>query len=829
MVPVSGDTPNWQILPGGTPTNFVAGDAVLFDDTVGTGPTAVNIADWVAPTVATFNNSTKNYTLNSTGGFGISSGVLVKNNNGSLTILNANGYTGGTMLNGGTLNLNAANAIGTGPMDVAGGTLNVNVTGVMYANDLNVSGGVVNLNVASAIATSALNLNGGTLTIVLNDATALGAGVLTFNGGALENASGASLALSTSNLVHINGNASFPGANDLDLGVGSVAGGLTTDGASLGSAAGQRTIDVASATVTLPQITACAAGVGLKKTGAGILVINGANNDWRSSSTISGPLDIQGGKIRMLQDLHVGGLTGAGTIEAGAEDKWLFVNNAADCTFDGVISGGASKSGLSKSGAGTLTLTNSGNAIDDAVNVNAGTLNFQGSHANTTQADYVGSAAGANAILNIALGSSFGANYNPGQFTSSMVVGGDATGAGSVRLNGGALSVGSQFGLGSGTGGYAAYTQNSGSATTGSFLVVGLNNDRSVANFNGGTMTIGSNMISVAAGNAGSIGVMNVAGGTVNSLATGGYGPTIGGIFVGEFGTGTLNVTGGNLNLSGWGLRIGHNSGATGVVNLLGGTVTTAGVSQGAGSAVLNFNGGTLQAGGDNATFLQGLANACIYSGGARIDDGGFNVTIAQPLTAPTGGGVTAEGLTFSGGGYIDAPIVRITGDGAGATAVATIDSLGNLTGITITNPGVNYTNASFSLLGGGIGNTGAISGTPTIVENVGGGLTKSGIGTLTLTGGLSYTGDTAVNEGTLIIGGSGVLNTPNAGVYVAADAILTAGSITADTLSIGGVPHVAASAPGVSGAVPEPSTMAMLILAGLSLFGWAIRRFRQD
>jgi autotransporter-associated beta strand protein len=818
---------NWRV-PGKGTTDFLTGDTVLFDDTA-TGTTVVNIADYtVAPTSVTFNNSTKNYTLNSTSGYGITSGVLVKNGTGSLTINNANSYAGGTMLNNGTLILNSANAVGTGAMNVAGGTLDINITDAIAANDLNISGGVVNLNIASAITASALNLNGGTLKIVLNDATALGTGVLTFNGGSLDNASGASLATSTANLVHINGGASFPSANDLNLGVGTVTDGLTTNGTSFGGAAGQRTINVASATVTIPQITACATGVGLTKTGAGILAIIGANNDYRSSSTISGTLDIQGGKIRMLQDFRVGGLTGTGTIEAGVEDKWFYVNNAADCTFDGVISGGESKLGLNKSGAGTLTLTNTGNVIDDTVTVNAGTLNFKGSHTNTTQVDSIGSTAGNNGILNIAAGSTFGANNNPGQFTSSLIVGGNATGAGSIRLNGGTLSVGSQFGLGSGTGGYAAYTQNSGTATTGSFIVVGFTGDRSVANFKGGTTTLGSNLITVATGNSGSIGVMNMAGGTVNSLATTGYSLTIGGIFVGEFGAGTLNVTGGDLNLSGWGLRLGHNTGAVGIANLLGGTVTTPSASKGAGSGTLNFNGGTLKASGDSTNFLA-VGNAYVYAGGAKIDDGGFAITIAQPLTAPAGHGVSTAGLTVSGGGFIDSPLVQITGDGTGATAVASIDSLGNLTGITVTNPGVNYTHASFSLLGGGNGNTGAISGTPTIVTNVGGGLTKSGVGTLTLTGELSYTGDTIVNQGALVIGGSGVLNTPNAGVFVASNATLSAGSITANSLNIGGGPYATAAAAMTATAVPEPSSIALLMLAGLGLVGWAIRRAHAD
>ena len=124
------------------------------------------------------------------------------------------------------------------------------------------------------------------------------------------------------------------------------------------------------------------------------------------------------------------------------------------------------------------------------------------------------------------------------------------------------------------------------------------------------------------------------------------------------------------------------------------------------------------------ASTVSGLGGAFVYSGNAKINTNGYDITIAEPLKAPTGNGVSATGLTVSGGGYIYAPVVSITnatGDtnGNGATAVATIDGSGNLTGIVITSPGVGYTAPpTFTLVGGGLGNTGAITGAATLVAN---------------------------------------------------------------------------------------------------------------
>jgi len=207
----------------------------------------------------------------------------------------------------------------------------------------------------------------------------------------------------------------------------------------------------------------------------------------------------------------------------------------------------------------------------------------------------------------------------------------------------------------------------------------------------------------------------------------------------------------------------GDSNNETGNLNLNGtGRLTTNGISLGDTSGIgrLNFNGGTLRAGIDNTTFLQGITSARIYSGGATIDTNGKNITVGQNLNAPTGNGLTSVAIASGGSGYIGAPIVTITGGGGtGATAVADFNAAtGTVTGITITNAGNGYTSAPTVSIAHGFqtGGSNATLGTITTGALTGGGLTKSNTGTLTLTAANGYTGTTNITGGTLAIGSGG-------------------------------------------------------------------------
>ena len=381
----------------------------------------------------------------------------------------------------------------------------------------------------------------------------------------------------------------------------------------------------------------------------------------------------------------------------------------------------------SLSGANTLTLDGGGaNAPTISVNQNTATITapLAGNNGFAKSGDGTLTLNGANAVgggLTISAGTVdvVGGTTTFGSGTSSI---GYLTGSGALAVTGGSLRLGGELRVGgsdrSGTqyNATGTVTLSNASLSVGALTVARGNYlDNSIS----GTVTVNSGSTLISTNDV----VIEFAGTGLGKLAINGgtciIGPTATKWFMigyWDTGAGQLDITGGNLLLeNGSSLKM-CRSGNTGgnVVNQSGGNVTfysDAGATVGGnGNLDLNYAGGassssTYNLNGGTLTTPQIFATSS--TGNSTFN---FNGGTLKP---------TASSTTFMHG--LTAANVKVSG--------AFIDTAGK-----------NITIAQALLNGDGLG----------------GGLTKNGSGTLTLTAGNTYTGGTTVNSGSLVLSGSG-------------------------------------------------------------------------
>jgi fibronectin-binding autotransporter adhesin len=289
-------------------------------------------------------------------------------------------------------------------------------------------------------------------------------------------------------------------------------------------------------------------------------------------------------------------------------------------------------------------------------------------------------------------------------------------------------------------------------------------------NMNGGTLTTASRLNTATAANA--TGIINQVGGTlnINNMFQGANGSSAGEVSSVNVSGGTMNVAGvfflanrgtGSLTVSGAGqvflttldVSRGLQAGTKGTVNLNGGTLAVDYVgtatantvaTNGSETATFNFNGGTLQARQNNATFITQsgfggpaagsniVLNLIVKSGGAIIDTAGFIVTNTLALQHDSTLGGTADGgLTKLGAGVLAL-------NAANAYTGNTTISAGTLliNGSISTGAVTNYSGATFGGSGTIGGNVGFASGAMA-TNNQGSPLTING--TLTLNNNTIY------------------------------------------------------------------------------------------
>ena len=723
----------------------------------------------VSTAVRTFTTTAGGGDVSLGGIFSGTGGGLTKAGFGTLTLNGsaADTYTAATTISGGTLLEDFVNATTPGNGLVTSGSA------------LTLSGGTLSIKGRTGAGATAQIL--GNLTITANTGGRIllnpngGTGTALTLGNTWTRAANASSALNFDLSLGGTVTSSPALANNIVVGSGGAAFVTVKDstGSGFATVSGGNVVRYTSATPLVDTANDGTVNYGYAANGSTFNWNNGITA--RSANTLAIDASANGGTLDLGGAGNVLTLTSKGVLMSGGNNFTVQNGQVGAAGTEVIVHtlGGAltnlgtfsdTTGSLTKNGNGTLVLGGA-NTYSGATAISAGTVVVNSSGAINSGATAaggqitVGNMSGTNAVLNIA-----GGTVNATKTTNPAMTSGTVAGAsGFVNMTGGTITTAggtaSEFHIGETAGGYGAFSLSGGTVTLAGYFAIGANGGGAgVFNMSGGSLTVNAKFPTLA-NNAASIGVMNVSGGTLTSA-----GADTGGLRVGEAGAGTLNVSGtAAVNLANDGLKIGNNNAAAavGMVNLLGGTLTANKVSKPGAAATgrLNFHGGTLAANADNAAFMTGLNSANVFSEGGVIDDGGFAITIAQPLIAPAGNGVSSIPVTAGGSGYLDTPVVNLAGGGGGfaAAAVANVSG-GVVTSITIVNPGAAYITAPTVTFFGG-GGTGATAGPATLAANVSGNLTKQGSGTVTLTGINTYGGNTVIKSGTLALSGAGSIN----------------------------------------------------------------------
>lgn len=776
---------------------------LIFDTSSGTGLTAINLTNDVNGNAAHTinldiqanqaldinNNISPTFTINGNvdnGGNNLGlkgtgttvitgaisgAGNLTKSDSGT-TILNGSGvntYTGNTVVNGGTLQIEKASALGSTAGDTtvnAGATLALGGTGTTFAaENLTISGDGVNsagaLHNVAGINTWTGNValaGTGSNTIGVDSGTGL-----TING-TVSGASGDNLTKTGAGTLYLAGNNTYsgtttinsgvlqiqsdsglgtaPGAatpGDLTLNGGTLATGTTMTlssnrGIALGSATSSAISVSSGATMTYGGVIAGSGNLG--KIGAGTLVLSGAETYTGATSVLGGTLQLGANNVfsgastptaltvssGSTFDVNshtdtVGSVFGSGTISLGTGSLTSGADNTST-NFSGVISGGSTSS-FTKSGTGTLTLsgidTTSGN-----VTVSGGVLNLQ-----ATGAGALGSVSniivksGATLQLGAANQINDGANlilsggtFSPNGFNENMhQLSSNSTTSGIDYLN---LSSTLKFGTVSATAGLGSIT------------------NITISNWAGNTLGGGVDQLvvySTTAPNVSNITFSDWGSATTVSLGNNTYEivPAVSGNY--------WNINGsGNWSNGNW-LGTGNSTNAPnaqGRIAILGDTGTahttalttnpvitiTSGTTDTVGKLIFENSGNksyTINPASSTSTLAldvaSGNAQVIVNDNGAHVIN--TKVTIADPTIVTVGSNATA-GLTFSN------------------TTTMNLTAAGNLT---VNGPG----NTVFS---GAI-----VQGNKTV--NV----LKTDTGNLTLSGTNTYNGTTTIEGGNIVVG----------------------------------------------------------------------------
>ncbi|HET6251855.1 MAG TPA: autotransporter-associated beta strand repeat-containing protein [Tepidisphaeraceae bacterium] len=639
-----------------------------------------------------YNSSTNGPFTNTISGI-ISNGTaaslaLVKSGTGSWILSGANsaangGYSGGTTISGGELQIRNANALGTGAVSVAAGAaLEFGSTGLNVPNNITLNGVTTGGALVGGLDTGGVsNTLSGTLTLAAtsNVSTYWSDKTLTISGqitgpGALQ----IDKVLSGNNppvIVLSNTTNNYSGGTLLDAGtVQFVNGGLGTGnitfvGSSTLQYAPSTTVDISSQIQAIPTgVTATidtnnnsvtfasplSGAGGLGKAGAGTLALTSPSSSYTGSTVITGGVlsvaAVSDGTATTLGNNSTVTLSG-GTFQytgasaatttrafnaANTAGGTIDVNNAAGSLEINSAFPGNGASAVTKIGPGTLTLSGAADNGSLILNVQAGTVNLNKSVAGGTR-----SVAG---ISNIAAGATVRITgqggdqiYEGGWSSTSPNNGLVNMSGGTFDLNGASETIDRLAGTGTVT--------NNGAAATTSTLTVGASNgidsNGNVTLF-GGTIQDGTGKTALTKTGTGVFsinaaqtysGATTIAGGTLRlgvSTAT----LPVAGSKMWLDASNTASVTLNGSNVATWGDLSGNGNNAVAAAGSQPTYITNALVG---GKNVIHFNGTTQVFSAPLNTILNGSAYT-IFSVEGKLSSG--NVYYMGTLTSNTNQGL---------------------------------------------------------------------------------------------------------------------------------------------------------------------------------------------
>jgi len=391
-------TQNWQTVITHMPTTYIdqpKGDSVTFDDSASSG--TVNLASIVQPSGVTVNNNTLNYTFSSSTGTGGISGntFLTKSGNANLTLATSNTYTGGTLINGGTLTL--GNGVTPAAGSISGDvSLDNSVTGtavlqfnrpdtVTFPGNISGNGSLVQAGPGTLIVTGSNTYAGSTVV----------------SGGTLQVGNGGPLGIIPTGNSIVNNAALVFDSNAVVTLVNTISGTGTTyvnggtlqlgDGTNVGSISGP-VVTNATLALNLPGTSQTYSGV-ISGGSGGVVVVGSPTIVFTASNGYTGSTYIGGGDLIFGNVANIGSPKGTGSVivdggtveytgSSGTTAHGLTVNaggatvqvdNAGQTlTLSGPVTGSG---GLNVTGPGNLTLSGSINLEGTGSQVNGTQVN----------------------------------------------------------------------------------------------------------------------------------------------------------------------------------------------------------------------------------------------------------------------------------------------------------------------------------------------------------------------------------------------------------------------------------------------------------------------